>query len=129
MKIALTVLFILSLSTLSLAQTNQQPQLEPKPERSVTQRQIVDLPLPERNFRPKLTLQRALQLAERYIAKEKIDLSRFYLYEAKYISYGSKDHQEPCWFFWWVNENGAAGNYVEIIVSIETGNARRLPSM
>ena len=95
----------------------------------MTQRQTIDLPLQKRSFRPKLTLQRALQLAEGYIAKEKIDLSPYYLYQAKYISYGSKNNQEPCWYFWWVNEDGAAGNYVEIIVSIETGNVTRLASM
>lgn len=126
MKDVLTVLFIMmSLSTISLAQTNQQP----KPEKSAMQQQIVDLPLPKRSFRPKLTLQRALKLAENYIEKEKIDISPFYLYEAKYILYGSKTSQEPCWFFWWVSENGATGNYVELIVLIETGNVRRLPSM
>ena len=125
MKNVLTVLFIMALSTTTLAQTNQQP----KAEKSVTQQRIVDLPLPKRSFRPKLTLQRALKLAENYIAKEKIDISPFYLYEAKYILYGSKTNQEPCWFFWWINENGAAGNYVELIVSIETENVRRLPSM
>ena len=126
MKI-LTVFLILSLSAVSFAQTNQQP--EPKPEATVPQRQIVDLPLGKRSFRPKLPLQRALQLAEGYIAKKKIDLSPYYLYQAKYISYGSKDNQEPCWYFWWMNEDGAAGNYVEIIVSIKTGNVMQIPSM
>jgi hypothetical protein len=129
MKNVLTVLLLMALSAFSLAQTNQQLEPEPKPEKSVTQQQIADLPLPKRNFRPKLTLQHALKLAESYIEKEKINLVPYYLYEAKYILYGSKDNQEPCWFFWWVNENGAAGHYVEIIVSIETGNVRRLPSM
>lgn len=126
MKI-LTVFLILSLSVISFAQTN--PQSEPKPEATVTQRQIVDLPLGKQSFRPKLPLQRALQLAEGYIAEKKIDLSPYYLYQAKYISYGSKDNQEPCWYFWWMNEDGAAGNYVEIIVSIKTGNVMQIPSM
>ena len=117
----------MSLGTISLAQGNQLP--ESQLQKSVTQQQIVDLPLPKRSFRPKLSLQQALKLAEDYIEKEKIDISPYYLYEAKYILYGSKDHQEPCWFFWWVNENGAAGNYVELIISIETRNVRRLPSM
>ena len=127
MKKVLTILFVLSVNTISLAQANQQS--EPMREASVTQQRIVDLPLTKRNFRPKLTLQRALKLAESYAAKEKIDLSRYYLYQAKYILYGGKDRQEPCWFFWWVNEDGALGNYVEIIVSIDSGNANRLPSM
>jgi hypothetical protein len=127
MKTVLTIFFVTSVSTLSLAQTTQSP--EPKPEASVTQQRIVDLPLMKRSFRPKLTLQRALELAESYVAREKVDLSRYYLYQAKYILYGSKDKQEPGWYFWWVNEDGALGDYVEIIVSIESGNVRRLPSM
>lgn len=127
MKKVLAMMFVMSVNTISLAQTPQQP--EPKPEASVTQQRIVDLPLTKRNFRPKLTLQRALKLVESYAAKGKIDLSVYYLYQAKYTLYGSKDNQEPCWFFWWVNEDGALGNHVEIIVSIESGNIRRLPSM
>jgi hypothetical protein len=126
MKKFLIILSIVSLSPHSLT-LNQQP--EPKPEALFTQQRVVDLPLPKPSFRPKLTLQRALQLAESYIAKEKIDLSSYYLYQAKYILYGNNDNQEPCWFFWWVNESGALGNYIEIIVSVETGNISRLPSM
>lgn len=127
MKNTLTILLITSLSITSLARTTRQT--KPEPQKSVAQQQIVNLPLPKRGFRPRLTLQRALKLAESYIEKEKIDISPYYLYEARYISYGSKEKLEPCWFLWWVNENGAAGNYVEIIVSIETGNVRRLSSM
>lgn len=127
MKKVLAMMFVMSVNTIIPAQTPQQP--EPKPEALSTQERVVDLPLAKRNFRPRLTLQRALKLAESYAAKEKVDLSRHYLYQAKYTLYGSKDNQEPCWFFWWVNEDGALGNYVEIIVSIETGNVRRLPSM
>jgi serine/threonine protein kinase len=91
--------------------------------------QVVDLPVPKRGFRPSLTLQNALKLADGYIAKEKIDLSPYYFYEAKYILYGSKENRESCWFFWRVNENGTIGDYVEVIVSIKTRNVRRLPSM
>ena len=128
MKKLLTILFIISVNTISLAQTNQPS--EPKPEATITQRRILDLPLTKRNFRPKLTLQHALKLAESYAVKKKIDLSRYYLYQAKYILYGGKDdRQEPCWYFWWVNEDGALGNYVEIIVSIDSGNVSQLPSM
>jgi hypothetical protein len=126
MKKALIVLSIMLLNPHSLVPT-QHP--KPKHEASVTQQRVVDLHLPKPSFRPKLTLQVALRLSERFIAKEKIDLSPYYLYQAKYILYGSKDNQEPCWFFWWVNEGGALGNHIEIIVSIETGNVRRLPSM
>ncbi len=100
MKKVLATMFVMSVNTISLAQTPQQP--GPRPEASDTQERVVDLPLAKRNFRPKLTLQRALKLAESYAAKERVDLSRYYLYQAKYTLYGSKDDQEPCWFFWWV---------------------------
>jgi hypothetical protein len=113
-----------------LAQTSQQPTPEPTPAPTISLKQIVDLPLPKRGFyRPSLTLQQALKIADSYIVKEKIDISRYYLYEARHIVYGSKDNQEPCWFFWWVNENGVIGDYVELVVSIKTGSVRRIPSM
>ncbi len=137
MKIFLTILLINFLNGILLAQTNQpsnpkpakqEPSLEQN-QQSETQNQIVVLPNAKRKFRPKLSLQYALKLAESYIEKERIDISSFYLYQAKYIVYGSKENQQPAWFFWWANENGALGNYVEIMVSIETGNVSRLPSM
>ncbi len=130
MKTLLTILLVIFLNSILFAQTNQQPNSKPtEKELSVEQRQIVNLPVAKRKFRPKLSLQRALKLAENYIAKEKIDISSFYLYQAKYIMYGSKENQQPSWFFWWVNEDGALGNYVEIVVSIETRSVGRLPSM
>jgi hypothetical protein len=130
MKALVALFFSILFNPILLAQTSQQPRPEPTPAPSITPKQIVDLPLPKRgSHRPSLTLQQALKIADSYIVKEKIDISRYYLYEAKYILYGSKDNQEPSWFFWWVNENGVIGDYVEIVVSIKTGSARQLPSM
>ena len=65
MKKVLTILFVLSVNTISLAQVNQQS--EPMREASVTQQRIVDLPLTKRNFRPKLTLQRAVVVQAREV--------------------------------------------------------------
>jgi|SRR4029453_166739 hypothetical protein len=121
---SVAVLFIICCSSVALAQTSP----EPKPKKSITQERIVDLSLIKRNFRPKLTLQAALKLAESYLEKEKINTSAFYLFEVRYTLYGSKE-KEPCWRFWWVNETGAAGDYIELIVSTETGSVRRLISM
>jgi len=130
MKVLVALLFSILFNPILLAQTSQQPKPESAPARSITQKQIVDLPLPKRgSYRPSLTLQRALKIADSYIAKKKIDISRYYLLEAKHILYGSKDHQEPSWFFWWVNENGVIGDYVEIVVSIKTRSVLQLPSM
>ena len=130
MKALIAILFSILFSPILLAQTNQQPKPESTPRPSITQKQIVDLSLPKRgSYRPSLTLQNALKIADGYIVKQKIDISHYYLLEAKYIFYGGKDNQDPSWFFWWVNENGVIGDYVEIVVSIKTGNVLRLHSM
>jgi len=130
MKTLLTISLIISLNSVLFAQTNQQSNSEPTDkELSVEQSHIVNLPITRRKFRPKISLQRALKLAESYIEKEKIDISSFYLYQAKFIMYGSKDNQQPAWHLWWVSEDGALGNYVEILVMINTGSVSRLPSM
>ncbi len=127
MKFFFVALLGLSSSVICLAQSNQPPKSDP--EQSIMRKQIGELRPAKRSFRPSLTLQNALKVAEDYIVKEKIDLSPYYLLEAKYILYGSKDNQEPGWRFWWVNEDGALGDYVEIVVSIKSGKARRLLSM
>jgi hypothetical protein len=130
MKALIAILFSMLFSPILLAQVSQQPKPESTPGPSITQKQIVDLPLPRRDsHRPRLTLQNALKIADGYIVKQKIDISHYYLLEAKYILYGSKENQDPSWFFWWVNENGVIGDYVEIVVSIKTGNVLRRPSM
>ena len=131
MKALMAILFSILLSPILLAQTNQQPKPESTPSGpSIIMKQIVDLPLPRRGaYRPSLTLQNALKIADGYIARQKIDISHYYLLEAKYILYGSKENKDPSWYFWWVHENGAAGDYVEIVVSIKTGNVMRLLSM
>jgi hypothetical protein len=129
MKALVTILFSLLFSPILLAQTIQQPKPEPTLTPSITPSQIV-VPLPKRgSYRPRLTLQNALKIADHYILKKKIDTSHYYLIEAKYILYGSKGNQDPSWFFGWVNENGTIGDYVNIVVSINTGSVLRLPSM
>ncbi len=128
MKSVLIVLILTTLNVTSLGQTNQNANRRAQ-ESSVVQPRIVNLSAPLRVFRPRLTLQRALRVAERYIERERIDISPYYLYEAKYVLYGSAGNQEPAWFFWWVNENGSLGNYVQIVVSINTGEIRRLSTM
>jgi hypothetical protein len=128
MKAILVVLFVISSSLISFSQINQQSKAGQKSENSIKQ-QIIELHLEQRKFRPKLTLQNALKLAESYIEKEKIDISRYYLFEAKFTLCRGKDNQEPCWFFWWNNEDGILDDYIFIDVSIETGSVRRVPSI
>ena len=91
-----------------------------------------DLPLERLNFRPKLSLQNALKIAEGYIAKVPIDISSYWLYEVRFILYGDATTADkdkiPGWFFWWHNDDGIIGKYIEIFVSMD-GKAMRLPSM
>src|SRR5258708_31971969 len=117
MKALVAFMFSMLFSPILLAQTSQQPKPEPTPAPAITPKQIVDLPLPKRSsYRPSLTLQNALKIADGYIVKQKIDISRYYLYEAKYILYGDKDNKDPSWYFWWTHEDGTLGHYVELVV-------------
>jgi len=126
MRTLVAFLFSMLFSPILLAQTGQQPKPESTSSPSITQ----SLELPKGgSYRPSLTLQNALKIAEGYIVKEKIDISQYYLFEAKYILYGDKDNKDPSWYFWWTHEDGAFGRYVELVVSIKTGTVRRLTSM
>jgi hypothetical protein len=124
------VAIIICLSGLTVAQSKQSPASTQNPQGPpVTNRQIAELPLAKRSFRPRLTLQQALKLAESYIEKEKIEISPYFLKEARMIQYGGeKDERELRWFFWWVHENGVIGDYVEITVSMG-GQVTHHPSM
>lgn len=82
-----------------------------------------------RKQKPKLTLQEALKIAEKYIKKEKIDVSKYFLFQVQKIQYGGKDEPKvPCWHFWWLHEEGAVGNYIQILVFMDT-ETRFVPSM
>ena len=128
MKAFVALLLSTVLSPTVLAQTTQQPKPESTPAQNINPMQILELPK-RAPYKPGLTLQDALKIADRYVAKEKIDISKYYLLEAKYILYGTKDNQDPSWYFWWVNEDGASGHYVELVVSIKSRSVRRLMSM
>lgn len=127
MRIFLAMITVLFLSTLAFGQsTETNPK---KQDSSVSNPQVTNLSLPRRSFRPKLTLQSALKIAEDYIEKERIDVSHYFLSEVRMIQYGSEnDMKEPRWFFVWVSENGAIGNQIEISVSMD-GQVGRHPSM
>lgn len=88
--------------------------------------------VPKTANRPKLALQDALKLAEVFTATKQIDLSHYWLYRGSFILFGDPGTADkdkiPGWYFWWVNDSGALGDYVEIFVSMD-GECRRLPSM
>lgn len=118
-------------NTLVFGQAAQEPAPHPESKtRSTTSTsQIVDLPILKRSFRPKITLQEALKIAEGYVKKNRIDVSSYYLLEARMIQYGgAQDVKEARWFFVWLHEDGAAGNAIQVSVSM-SGKVAIHPSM
>jgi hypothetical protein len=96
----------------------------------LTQRQIMDLTLLKRGYKPKLTLQQALKIGEHYVEVEKLDLSSYYLLEAKFIFYGGNVN-DPRWFFVWLNSGQASKTHgvdFQLTVSMD-GKVNIIPSM
>ena len=131
MKAFFLILILLAMPRLSFSQSRQEPKAKPKSEESLpTHDQTVGLPLLKRGFKPKLTLQQALKIAEHYIVNEKIDLSSYFLLEAKFILYG-EDVKDPRWFFVWSSSGQAKllhGVDFELTVNME-GKVNIIPSM
>ena len=131
MKTALLILICLTVPSLSFSQSLQVQNPRPQSEGpSLPQRQIVDLPLVKRGFRPRLTLQQALKIGERYIKVQRLDLSSYYLLEAKFILYGG-DAKDPRWFFVWLNSGEAGKTHgvdFQLRVSMD-GKVGVVPSM
>ena len=63
-------------------------------------------PASHRGYKPKISLQAALKIAEDFVADERIDVSGGWLNEARFTLYGGKtkpdSEKEPCWFFQWI---------------------------
>ena len=95
----------------------------------LTSEQINKLPIRKFIRRPQITLQRALKIAETYVRKGKINLSKYFLLEARLIPYGSGNNDKDFrWFFQWVSDNGTIIHRLEILVSMD-GKVSRLPVM
>lgn len=118
MRLLLIASMALMLSTMTYGQ-------EPKTRlpHPVTRADI--LALPRRDSAPRLTLQRALQIAETFIKKERIAISSCYLFQARWVAYDT-DPESGAWEFWWVSTKPDADD-VRIAVPL-AGRARRLPS-
>jgi hypothetical protein len=93
---------------------------------------VVNLPVVGSRTPPPVTLPQALLIAEKYIAEKKIPVEQYWLKEVRWmLQQGSQPAGAwggSCWYLWWVNLNGAMGDYVELQVDM-TGRVRRLPSM
>jgi hypothetical protein len=119
----LTLIISLLFCQFHPGQADQTEQKEPHP---IAGQQATDLPRPT-PVPPKITLQKALAIADRYIQKEKIDVSSFYLREAKLI-FPTEKVEDRQWHFWWVGVKGESGNNISIVVSM-VGEASRRPTM
>jgi hypothetical protein len=95
---------------------------------SVDNQNREDLPLARRSFKPKLPLKEALQISDRYIADNRIDVSQYYLSQVRFILHDSQKSKVAGWHVWWVHESGVMGNYIELFVDMD-GNVKRLTSM
>lgn len=93
---------------------------------------MLNLPTSHRGYKPKISLQAALKIAEDFVADEHIDVSGGWLYEGRFILYGDKtkpdSKKDPCWFFQWIPESGLIGAQIEVVVFMD-GKAMRLPTM
>ncbi|HWP54385.1 MAG TPA: hypothetical protein VN476_09600 [Pyrinomonadaceae bacterium] len=131
MKAVFLIFILLAVPGLSFCQSSQEQETKPKSEGpSLPQRQIVDLPRPKQGYRPKLTLQQALTIGEHYVEVEKLDLSSYYLLEAKFILWGG-NVKDPRWLFVWLNSGRASktqGVDFQLTVSME-GKVSIIPSM
>jgi len=118
---AMRILFIASMllvvTTIARAQDEEMRLSHP-----ITRAEI--LSLPRRDVAPALTLQRALKIAERFTKKQKIDLSSLYLFEAKWVSYGTTP-ETGAWHFWWVSTKHSKPD-VRVAVSVD-GKPKLLP--
>ena len=94
-----------------------------------SEQKIVELSLSRPKYKPKLPLQKAMKLMEEFILKNKIDTSKYWFSSAKMIQYGGENEKkQPVWFFEWMNESGALGDYLHIIVSMD-GAVWQMPTL
>ena len=101
-------------------------------EPAVNNQQVVDLPRAPHTYKPKLLMQDAMKIADDFIRKQHIDISSYWLSQVNFTLCGDKNTADKdkiaCWYFWWVSETAAAGDYVEIFVDMD-GRAWRVTSM
>ena len=92
---------------------------------------LLNLPKPPRGFRPKVSLQAALKIAESYVAAEHVNVSDGWMLEARFFLYGDSAKadrdKEPCWLFVWKTD-ASLGGYLDIIVSMD-GKVMRSPAL
>lgn len=118
MRLVAVTLVFLCLGTWIFSQEKQQtnPAQSTTLSTAITKEEVLKLPRLDRP--PKITLQRALKVAESFIKKEKLDLSSCYLFEARWVS-SESDDSKSYWVFWWVRLLGASGKDIKVAISME----------
>jgi hypothetical protein len=118
MKNIYCLLLILFCSAFAFGQTDK-----------ANEQKLLELPIARLKFKPKLTLQEAMKLMEKFIEKNKIDTTKYWFSSATMIQYGGENEKkQPVWFFVWMNDGGILGDYLHILVSMD-GAVWQMPTM
>lgn len=118
----LLISIVTLLSSAASAQPNQSYE-RTRQDPIVTSEQIEKLPVVR--TRPRITLRHALKVAESYSKRKKINLSSYFLFEARMIQPSDEQGREHQWYFRWVSQVASTSPNIEIIVSMH-GRAQRL---
>jgi hypothetical protein len=106
MRSILTPVILLVLGVTSFGQERQSPKTDTHGKSSP--QTIAQLPTPSSaNRPPTITLLRALKLAESHVKKQKVDMSKHYLVEAKYTFIELEGRRVSCWRIRWQEEGSA----------------------
>ena len=113
----IVIMILLVASFLKPPGLAQEPDQPTKLGNLITKRQVLELP--RTDAAPRITLQRALRIAESFIKKRKVDISTCYLFEARLIS-GERD-EELRWRLLWISvgRDSASSKDVRIAVTMD----------
>jgi hypothetical protein len=99
-----------------------------KKTREIDEQDIARMSRVKMKVKTKVSLAEAIKLMEKYIAKEKIDTSKYYLWRVQLTQVSWINGKNTVWHFWWLNEKGGVGDYITIMVSMDK-KVWRVPSM
>ena len=103
-----------------------QKESDKKPDKTANQQ--TSKPSQIKDSKPPIELKKALKIMEKFVKKQKIDTSNYYLARVTMIQYGAKNDRKPVWYFRWVKTDDSPGDYIEIAVFMD-GSAERMPPM
>jgi hypothetical protein len=114
--IFVATLFLASLSYGQETKPQQEGQTSSTFSHPITREALLELP--RRDIAPSLSLREALKVAEKFIKRQKLDISSCYLFEVKLVE-EKTGGMDPKWNFWWVRMRGGEGKDIRIIVTME----------